>query len=278
MKKNILIPYDFSKESKYALKLASQIALTTNSKLKIVHALGLSNLTILADDERMVLLRDLQVKAREALRKEMDAHNMEYDGFEIEISEDSPSTAILKSTYEFDADFVLLGFKNQQIPDKVGSTTRDILRYAKGSVVSLKYGMDIHDLKRIIVITDFENTPIAAIENVKFLKDLSGAQLRFLLINTHKDWHTTTETEKRLKTFSDIHNLDNVAVDIINDDSVEVGILNYLKKNPADLLVMNIKKFGSKVDPRETHLTAEIILDNANTNVMSFAFAGRFGP
>ena len=265
----ILVPFDFSQESIYAAKFGEQLAKETECNLKVVHGLNTPNYPYYKSDNikafRKLLNADANVALTDKLRSILETLP------EVEISEGSSSSVILKNNASDDVRYTIMGYKKQHLPYKIGSTTRDILRFTIGSVFSVKRPVELKSIKNILLVTDFQSTPIASIANVKFIQELNKANLNLLYVNSKDNWLTTKETYLKMEEFCKIHSLKNASLDVINDDTLESGVLNKVSRSKVDLIAMKITRGNEKLKASETHLSAEIIIDNTDIPVLTFA-------
>lgn len=267
----ILVPFDFSEEALHSLGLGSEMANQLNYKLKILHCLNLPDFSYGDPGKIKAFRKDLSQEAMISLKSIIKGLNDRLVDVDIEINEGSASANILKATFERDIRYTIMGFKKRMIPDKIGSTTRDLLRYANGSILCLKNELPLKSIKNILLVTDFTGVPAKAMENINLLQKLNNARLDLLYINTRENWLSTKDTHNKMKVFCKTHDLKNTALDIVNDETVELGVLDKLMTTKVDLIAIKINKSSDKIHITDTHLSAERIIENTDIPVLTYA-------
>lgn len=112
----ILVPLDFSAQSREALTYAVQMAKQLSAQLVVVHigppiptfAYPLPEATALQTAQWTETLRDRQAAARQALDAEVRPWS-EGVGFELHFEEGEPTDAIVRSADEFECTLVVMG-------------------------------------------------------------------------------------------------------------------------------------------------------------------------
>ncbi|UOY08271.1 universal stress protein [Muricauda sp. SCSIO 64092] len=267
----VLVPFDFSEESTNALRLGKELAGKLGVDLKVFHSLGMPNFLYSVSEKMDSLKESLLTVAELELNKVLNELFDNPKNIEVEICEGSTSSRILKNTYDKDVFLTILGRKDQVIPNKVGSTTRDVIRYANGSVISIKEKLAVKSIKNILVVTDFSSTPINAMYAVKKIQKINNAQLKLLNVNTMEDWSSTKEVIVKMKEFCKIHSLTNVDLQVINDNTFEQGVLNELKANSYNLMAIRIVRPESNINLPEERVGIERLMDNTNVPIMTYA-------
>lgn len=268
----LLVPFDFSEEAVHALKLAKELADALHSEVKILHALNYPKFPYNNTVEGKEFGSALTKKAKEAIDYTLRELHIDNNNIKVEISNNKVASSIITSTYDNELQYTVIGRKEHVIPKKVGSTTRDILRYAKGSIISVQKDASLNNIKNILMITDFSNTPIKAIGKIKTIQELSGAQITCLYVNTKQDWATTEDIQKRKQDFCKTHSLTNTTLEIVNDNSLEEGIAYITRAKTFDFIGLTIKLFEDNADIINTHLSIERMLHNINIPLMSYAY------
>ncbi|BFP42808.1 hypothetical protein FGF1_36530 [Flavobacteriaceae bacterium GF1] len=267
----ILVPFDFSQESINALKLGKEMSTKLKLDLKVIHSLGISDYPYYKTEEADRLKEIVLTNAKSEMRKILKGFFIDPNAIELEIADSKASPHIIRTSREREIIFTVLGRKDQHIPDRIGSTTRDIIRYANNSVISISKELQFDTLKDILFVTDFEPTPVNALSTVKMIQRANNATLKLLYVNTRENWQSTSETKNRMEEFCKLHGLANADLEIINDDSLEKGVLNHIKSAPVDLIAIRINSSYGKLDIMDTHLSAERIMDHSETPILTYS-------
>lgn len=278
MSTKILVPYDFSKESEYSLKLGREIASRLGYNLKVLHCLDFPKYPYFESEKFQTIEKLLKEEVTEKVISDVDGLLGPVDNIEINIDivVGPASLNILKAASYKDVQFTCMGYKEQRIPNKIGSTTRDILRFAKSSVLSLKKEVALESIKNILVVTDFNNTPIGAMENLKTIQRLNNSKLVLLYVNTRENWLTTKETKKNMKLFCEIHDLNPVNLEIIDDDTIVSGVLSGLSTGPYDLIALKLNGLSGENKINDLHLMGEVLLESTDIPILTYAHQNRY--
>ncbi|WP_299535652.1 universal stress protein [Ulvibacterium sp.] len=267
----VSVPFDFSKEAVNALKLGKQLATNLGLNLKLIHSLGLEDYPYYKTEEADRLKEIVFANAKSEVNKALEEVSINPNDIEISIKDGRPAPLIISTSQEREVLFTVIGRKASKVPQQVGSTTRDIMRYATGSVLSTRKETNFDDIKNILFITDFDNTPITAVGNLRKIQEINNAKLKVLYVNTKDVWQSTHETMDQWKEFCKIHNLTDTELEIINDESMEKGVLYHMRNNPVDLVAIKIQRSYGKLDLFDSHLSAERIMDHTDIPVLTYA-------
>ncbi len=273
----VSVPFDFSKEAVSALKLGKQLAAKLGLDLKLIHSLGLEDYPYYKTEEADRLKQIVFANAESEVNKALREVSIDPNDIEISIQDGRPAPLIIRTSQEREVLFAVIGRKERKVPQQVGSTAHDIVRYASGSVLSVKKETTFDEIKNILFITDLDNTPITAMGNIRKIQEVSNARLKFLYVNTRELWQSTEETKSQWNEFCKIHSLSDTELEIINADSLEKGVVYYGSNNTVDLVAIKIQRSYGKLDLFDSHLSAERIMDHTDIPVLTYAkdpFAG----
>ncbi|MAU14235.1 universal stress protein [Muricauda ruestringensis] len=270
MDSKVLVPYDFSLEARHALKLGREVAAVLGYRLKVLHCLDFPQYPYLDFDSVRPLEKTLIDAATKTLVDDLDRMFGSLQDLEIDIVSGSASSNILDATFDHDVNYTFMGYKDREIPEHLGSTTRDILRFANGSVMSLKKEVSLDSINHILLVTDFQNTSVRAMENLKLIKKITKAEMTLLYVNTRENWLSTKETKRAMKQFCEIHDIQQAKLEIINDSNVVSGTLNGLLNNPYDLVALKLNALSDEKRFNDLHLMGEMLLENTNTPILTY--------
>lgn len=269
MDTKILVPYDFSQEAIHSLKLGKEVAARLGYRLKVLHCLDFPSYPYLDFDRVRPLEKTLVDAATQTVIDDLEKLFGTMKGLEIDIVSGSASSNILNATFDHDVNYTFMGYKDRRIPEHVGSTTRDILRFANGSVLSLKREVSLDSIKDILVVTDFNNTAVRAIENLKLIQKTTNAKLTLLYVNTRENWLSTKETKRSMKQFCEIHEIHQANLEVVNDDSIVSGTLNGLLNNSYDLVALKLNGLSDAKRINDLHLMGEMLLESTNIPILT---------
>jgi len=246
--KTILVPIDFSSQSKHALDLAAQMAGKGRIKIEVINIIegltpssfntmgeGATNYT---EDE--FFLKQLYDKTKENL------HNLigqgKYSGLNISatVVVGNPYQSIAKAIADYNADLVVMGTKGSSGIDEVliGSNTEKVVRYAKCPVITLKSDVDFSKMKHIVLATNLNEPQPTVVKEIKKLQHLTGAKIHLVKVNTPNNFHTQRQSEAEFEKYVQTYSFDNYDTCLYNATSEEDGILSYAEDVQADLIAI----------------------------------------
>jgi nucleotide-binding universal stress UspA family protein len=235
----ILVPIDFSPQSRNAAAHAAMLAKSFHGKLLLFHAYMLPT-PVSEVPYVMVTVDDLQKDNEQLIKKEAEYLNNQF-GVEVEwlVRIGIPSDEIKALTEERRIDLVVMGMKGVGGLDKlIGSTTTNCLRKLKTPVLIIPQDANFAEYKHITYATDFHNELLTRSFDplVKIARQFSS-NISIVYIHRDSDRSDVNETDWR-------KNMTNIFPDInysfvkIEDDSVKHGLTEFIESSGTDLLVM----------------------------------------
>ncbi|WP_421976802.1 universal stress protein [Roseivirga seohaensis] len=246
--KTILVPIDFSEQSKYALNFAAQLAEKGKLQIQAIHIIeGPQNHTfntmgdgIANESEDYFFLKQLLEKTKENMRNLVESKV--YAGINITGSVEigNPYQSISKAIADHQADLVVMGSKGVSGIDEVliGSNTEKVVRHAKCPVITIKSEVKLNTIQNIVLATNLREQQSRLFVELKKLQALTGAKLHLVKINTTNDFHTQRQMQDEFVRYINDHQLANVHTAIYNETSEEEGILAYAEDVNADMIAI----------------------------------------
>jgi nucleotide-binding universal stress UspA family protein len=246
--KTILVPIDFSNQSKHALDLAVQIARKGNVKIEAINIIeGLQpssfntmgeGVTNYSEDE--FFLRKLFEKTKENLQNLVEQKKFEGVSIRTSVEVGNPYQSISKAIADHKADLVVMGTKGISGIDEVliGSNTERVVRYAKCPVITIKSAVDFSEMKNIVLATNLAGTQTELVTEIKKIQALTKAKIHVVKVNTPNYFHTQRQADKEFDKFIANHSLDNFDTVLYNETTEEDGILSYAEDVQADLIAI----------------------------------------
>ncbi|KYG81883.1 nucleotide-binding universal stress UspA family protein [Roseivirga ehrenbergii] len=246
--KTILVPIDFSEQSKYALNFAAQLAKKGKLQIQAIHIIeGPQNHTfntmgdgIANESEDYFFLKQLHDKTKENMRNLVESKA--YAGIDITGSVEigNPYQSISKAIADHQADLVVMGSKGVSGIDEVliGSNTEKVVRHAKCPVITIKSEVKLNTIRNIVLATNLREEQSRLFVELKKLQALTGAKLHLVKINTTNDFHTQRQMQDEFVRYINDHQLANVHTAIYNETSEEEGILAYAEDVNADMIAI----------------------------------------
>ena len=246
--KTILVPIDFSEQSKYALNFAAQLARKGKLQIQAINIIeGPQNHTFNTmgegfanESEDYFFLKQLLEKTKENMANLLGGKA--FSGIDIAGSVEigNPYQSISKAIADHKADLVVMGSKGASGIDEVliGSNTEKVVRHAKCPVITIKSEVKLHEIQNIVLATNLREVQSRLIEELKKLQALTGAKLHLVKINTTNDFHTQRQMQDEFVRYINDHQLANVHTAIYNETSEEEGILAYAEDVNADMIAI----------------------------------------
>jgi len=235
----IVVPVDFSTQSRNAAIHAAQVAKLFNAKLLLFHAYMLPT-PVSEVPYVMVTVDDLQKDNEAIIRKEAELLSSDF-GVEVEwlVRIGIPSDEIRALTEERRVDLVVMGMKGVGGIDKIiGSTTTNCLRKLKTPVLIIPQDARFGEYKKITYATDFHNELLTR-SFQPLLQIVNQFQSSINIVYIHRDADRSDVNEMDWR-----KNMANILPGIeysfvkIEDDSVKHGLTEFIESNHTDLLVM----------------------------------------
>ena len=235
----ILVPIDFSPQSRNAAAHAATLAKSFQGKLLLFHAYMLPT-PVSEVPYVMVTVDDLQKDNELMIKKEAEYLNAEH-GVETEwlVRIGIPSDEIKALTEERPIDLVVMGMKGVGGLDKIiGSTTTNCLRKLKTPVLIIPQDSRFTEYKHITYATDFHNELLTRSFDplVQMAKQFKST-VSIVYIHRDADRSEVNELDWRKNMTNILPGIDYSFVKI-EDDSVKHGLTEYIESSRTDLLVM----------------------------------------
>ena len=239
--KRILVPTDFSDQAENALKVALQLAKKHNSEIYVLHSMEMPLHLATSGDKGSLPESLFFIKLAE--KRFNDLRKSDYlNGFEIneaighnEIYED-----IEEACKKNNIDLIVMGsngasgFKEMF----VGSNTEKVVRTSKTPVLVIKNKHQDFNIKDFVFATDFSEEGRGVLNKAQNFAKMVGAKMHLLFVNTPADFKTSSQAQSIMENFVRGMGVENYALNIYNDTSVEKGILNFAKQINAQLIGM----------------------------------------
>lgn len=235
----IVIPTDFTPESRNAALYAAELAKKFNARLLLFHAYMLPT-PVSEVPYVMVTVDELQKENEILLKKEVEQLSQSY-GIKSEgiVRIGIPSDEIRALTEEVDIDLIVMGMKDVGGIDKmIGSTTVNAIRKLKNPVLVIPHDFTFSPLKNITYASDFSSASNTELFDV-LTKLAKAFQAKIHIINVHRQNEDSKEMHVagRRAIESVFGHVEHTFHDITHQ-SVMQGINEYMQTHDSELLVM----------------------------------------
>jgi nucleotide-binding universal stress UspA family protein len=243
--KTILVPTDFSKNANRAFNYACNLALQTGAKIILMNAYqspaSTSNVMInftdiLEEDSKKDLVKDL------AKQKE----NSSYDSIDIEAYScyGYLSEAIKKANSEFTIDLVVMGTSGaSNLSNRLfGSNTTDAIKNAEQPILVVPNKTEYSPWKNITFASNIQTSKNdCPFKPLKELITMPNCKLNILTVVEDLSTVDTDKINERIST--KLEGID-YKINVVVNEKVSDGILDFINTNETDLLVLIRKNYG----------------------------------
>jgi nucleotide-binding universal stress UspA family protein len=240
--KKILVPTDFSEIANKALDVAVTIARHNDATIQLLNVKLHSTPEIspyysLHGGTHFGAESDWQQVLEDA-KKEMDELIGKYVNVKIEPLIEETRTHLIKTVLKHDADFIVMGSNGAEGLRGffVDSNSEEVVRLANCPVLVVKGETENFSPQTIVLAIDF--THVAFIKKAIEELSLIGAKFHLLHVDTGLkkiDYLQIREGMNKLCLNLGIYN---AQFEIVNAPTIEQGIIKYIEKVNADLIVM----------------------------------------
>lgn len=243
--KNILVPTDFSQQSRAAYKTATDIAAKNNGKIVLLHVLYFPALYHTGIGVDPLGYDPVYLSAlEEDAKKELEKMEADVSGYTVDVNPKivvgDLMSAIKETIENHHIDLVVMGTAGTSGLTEmfIGSNTEKVIRNAAVPVLAIRRSIKISSIKNIVLPSTLDLNQAKFIDKVKEIQEFFEATLHILLINTPANFRRDAEADDRLKKFVRHYNLKNCNTHFRNYFHEEDGIIDFARKEKMDLIAM----------------------------------------
>lgn len=238
--KKILVPTDFSKEAEYALKVAAQLAKTYGSEIYLIHLLELPmhGVDALSTYNELPETMFFMKMANQKLETLLANDYLEGLKIHVTIKPDYAYSGIIEKSKEYKIDMIIMGSHGASGVREIfmGSIAEKVVRFSDIPVMVIKKDHVDFKVKDFVFASNFKKESTDTYKQAIKIAKLFDAKIHLLMVNTPSNFMTTLNAEKRIFYFVKDIPFENYTVTIYNDESIEMGILNFSRDIDADLI------------------------------------------
>ena len=241
--KTILCPTDFSTNAGNATEYACAFAAKLNARIILFHAYEspaayTENEIAISHDVEKMLKEKVSAKL-EALAKKL---GKKYSGvtFETQYANGTGADETISAANRNDADMIIMGTTGTSKLERLlmGSTTSKVLANAECPVLCVPGDAEFMDIRKIVFATDLNEDNISSAMTIAPFAMQFGAEIIFVFVDDKHLIHSDEEINKMTRKIRTHVSYPKIAGYISKNTSVTKGIEYFLKKYPADILVM----------------------------------------
>lgn len=239
----ILCPTDFSRNATNAIQYAAALANNISARLIIIHVY---DKPVMFSDAPLtrIAAASAQIKANaEKKMKQLVAKlKTKYKNvaFEVLSKDGLPEEKLIKVAEKLGVDMIVMGSTGTSKLERllIGSTTARIMRDAPCPVLSIPKNAIFDGIKKIVFATDLNEDNINSASMISIFAKKFDAEISFVYVDDkhllHSDEQIAAMTQKIRKRVK----YAKISGYVSKNTSVTKGIEYFLKKKPADILVM----------------------------------------
>ena len=245
--KRILVPYDFSKVSEYALGFACQIADKAKSEIVLLNViehptadsfktLGMQNVDPMEQFYIKKMYETVQSKLYEVVT--VAKYSDEFITTKIQLG--NPFKTIIDQIVKEKMSLLIVGTEGAEGLNEffAGSNAEKIVRKASCPVITVQNECQLEPIKKIVFASDFQHTDDNFVKQLKDMQSTFEAQLNIVKINTPASFTSNRHDSRQMEEFAKKYSLDNYNIDIYNYKNEEDGIILYTEDIKADMIAL----------------------------------------
>lgn len=243
--KKILVPIDFSEQAIYAAKVAAKIAKQTDSELHLLHMLELpteiidpSNFGNASNSPTTLLYMK---RAQEKFEKMTKRYFLKDIKVVKSVFFHETFDGIIEESTKQNVDLIVMGSKGVSGFNEilVGSNTEKVVRRSKVPVLVIKNEIENFKIENLIFASDFGPENKKTFPKIVQFAKIFDAKIHLLKVNTVQKFEPTLKTHLKIKDYIKEFDKEMFTINIHNDDSVKMGILNFCDFIDADMIALN---------------------------------------
>jgi len=242
--KHILVPIDFSEQSKCAAKVAAKIAKKTNSEVFLLHMLDMpqSIVDAMSGSDNTTPASLLFMKKVHERFDELKKQDF-FEGIKVTESVQFHKTfaGVIEESKKDNIDLIVMGSSGASGLTEmvVGSNTEKVVRHSEVPVLVVKKGASKMNIGSVVFASDFGAESKSKFQNVIDFVNIFDAKLHLLYVNTPHKFNSTKIISTTMTNFIADFEIRDYDTYVYNETTIEKGILNYSDEVGADLIAIN---------------------------------------
>lgn len=246
--KNILVPYDFSEHSAYALDFAFQVAKHAKGTITILHVIehlvddSFNTYGVVGKEDQSEKIYMTELIKKTISEINSITNNTKYAAVEIhsKVRIGNPFDSISKEVTDSQAELIVMGTKGSSGLEEffVGSNAEKVVRFAKCPVITVPSSIDFDAIKSIGFAINFEDEQKHVIELLKTYQKIFGAKINLVWVNTLHIIENDQTVIERLELFAKKYGIENYSTHTYNAITPEHGILNFAFHEKIDMIAL----------------------------------------
>lgn len=247
--KTILVPTDFSKHARWALKLASKIAKQAKASVTLLHIVehpGSDSFNVAGQvavdvgwEDKLYTLKLIE-RARKQLAEGADSLAQEGLEYKIVLRMGNAFHGISTEIMEQEADLVVIGSIGESEQDQLirGSNTEKVIRFSKCPVLTVHEDPGTETIKDIVYASSLAEHELNFGYVVKRMQELLGTTVHLVHINTPMNFQPDRIVKPVMLAFAKKLKLENYTLNMCSDLDAQTGIIHFAGNVKSGLICM----------------------------------------
>lgn len=241
----ILVPTDFSSDSRNGLDVALKIAKTAASEIFLLNVIQAprgsftpTGQALQKKDEESYLARQHR-ESQEKLKKIVHAHQKEGVKITPAIVTDSLQKGITGFVESHSINLIVMGTSGHRKFTEyfVGNNTEQVIRISNCPVIAVRKAMPDFKVANIVLATDLDTRALEGVTHIKRFAASFDATLHVLHVITSAEG-SPAEVYSSLESFANRHHLVDYTLNIARNTDEEVGIMEFAREKDADIIAV----------------------------------------
>jgi nucleotide-binding universal stress UspA family protein len=241
--KTILCPTDFSKNAANAAEYACALGETFSSHVILFHAyespavFTSAEFTIIKDAK--AIIRDDAQKKLKSLKQKLGKKYPQVT-LETELAMGAGYDKVVSASLRNNTDAIVMGTTGNSKVERLlmGSTTSRVIQNAECAVLCIPGEARFSGIKKIVFATDMHEDNITSAMTIAAFAMNFGADIVFVFVDDKHLVHAEEDISKMTRKIRSRVKYPKISGFISKNTSITRGIEYFLKKYPADMLVM----------------------------------------
>ncbi len=266
---NLLVATDFSHEADQGIDFAFQLGYMEETKIFLWHILNDDSKSILGTGDgeekevEMIKGEDSKVKALEKYYKNSKAR------VDTQLFSFEKKDKIELFAKAYDIDFIIIGANdNKKISSFISlAKSQEGHKFNDYGFIFVPTRIPNFKPNNIVLALDVEDEIYDGIKKVKDFAGLYNSKIHLLYVN--QNGLSSDEAISKLNSLAQEFNLGNFSINATNNNSIEMGVHNYVKRNDVDMVALLIRTYGGLSSIFHESTTENVLLES---NVPVFVY------
>lgn len=242
--KKILVPFDFSIQSRIAYKTAMNLASQTGGEVVALHVSFIPPVFDGLGTEPMAFSPDyftaLEKEVKNGFEKMKEEINMPSIRSRIELIYGDVLISIKDFAKTEQMDMIIMGTSGSSgmAGIFIGSNTEKVVRHSPVPVLAVRDYVNISSIKKILLPTLLTLDQTEFIKKLKEWQKLLGATIHVLFINTPSHFMRDSDAKEAFNEFVKQYKLEDCEFHFRNYRSEEEGIIDFAATKKMDMIAM----------------------------------------